>query len=246
MTANTINNTISVDCVIFGYDNGMLNVLLVERMLKEPQDGQVVFADLTLAGNHIYEHETLDEAAQRILFDLTGLKSIYLEQFKSFAHPDRLKRPNDQLWLRSQGRNPDQRIITVGYYSLLASHDITLEWKGRNVKWQAIADVTDLAFDHMEIFQEALKALRQKLIHEPIGFELLPAKFTLTQLQQVYETILGTTLDKRNFRKKVAKMKYLVPLDEKQKGVAHKPAQLYTFNRDIYEQTKKELFDFNI
>lgn len=232
--------------MIFGYDNGMLNVLLVERMLKEPQDGQVVFADLTLSGNHIYEHETLDEAAQRILFDLTGLKSIYLEQFKSFANPDRLKRPNDQLWLRSQGRNPDQRIITVGYYSLLASHDITLEWKGRNVKWQAIADVTDLAFDHMEIFQEALKALRQKLIHEPIGFELLPAKFTLTQLQQVYETILGTTLDKRNFRKKVAKMKYLVPLDEKQKGVAHKPAQLYTFNRDIYEQTKKELFDFNI
>ncbi len=246
MLTNITNNHISVDCVIFGYDSGTLNVLLVERILKELNSEKEVFSDLTLAGNHIYEHETLDEAAQRILFDLTGLKSIYLEQFKSFAGTQRLSRSNDQRWLRSHGRDPDRQIITVGYYSLLPSHDIRLEWKGRNVRWYPVSEVKELAFDHLEILQEALKALRQKLIHEPIGFELLPPKFTLTGLQQVYETILGTTLDKRNFRKKIAKMKYLIPLDEKQMGVAHKPAQLYCFDRAIYEQTKREFFDFNI
>lgn len=246
MTKRLINNTISVDCVIFGFDFEKLNVLLVDRVLLDEKTGDELFSDLTLTGNHIFEHESLEDAAARILFDLTGLENIYLNQFGAFCDPDRLKRPNDQAWLRASGRDPESRIISVGYYSLLATEKVTLKWKGRNVKWYPVADVTDLAFDHFHILQTALQSLRRELLYEPIGFELLPEKFTLSQLQKLYEVVLGIDLDKRNFRKKIARMKYLIPLDEKQKGVAHKPARLYMFSRDVCEKTRKEVFDFNI
>ena len=246
MTNGLINNTISVDCVIFGFDFERLNVLLVERVLNDENTGEQLFSDLTLAGNHIFEHENLEDAASRILFDLTDLENIYLKQFGAFCDLDRLKRPNDQMWLRANGRDPESRIISVGYYSLLATNKVTLKWKGRNVKWYPVSEVTDLAFDHYQILQSALKALRRELLYEPIGFELLPEKFTLSQLQKLYEVVLGVEMDKRNFRKKIARMKYLIPLDEKQKGVAHKPARLYMFSREVYEKTRKEVFDFNI
>lgn len=239
-----INQNISVDCVIFGFDSEQLNVLLVDRTLTN--EDQEIFSDLTLTGNHIYENEELNDAATRILFDLTGVKDIYLEQFGVFASPDRLNHPNDRQWLLANGRNPDSRIITIAYYSLIATKEVTLEWKGRNVKWYPVKEVGSLAFDHNQILNKALAALRSKLRSEPIGFALLPEKFTLTQLQKVYEIILGTEMDKRNFRKKIARMKYLIPLNEKQKGVAHKPAQLYLFDRDIYEKTKTQMFDFSI
>ncbi len=246
MTRNRINNSISVDCVIFGFDFEKLNVLLVERVLLDQKTGDELFSDLTLTGNHIFEHESLEDAAARILFDLTGLENIYLKQFGAFCDPDRLKRPNDQAWLRASGRDPESRIISVGYYSLLSTEKVTLKWKGRNVKWHPVSEVTDLAFDHLTIFQSALEALRRELLFEPIGFELLPEKFTLSQLQKLYEVVLGVELDKRNFRKKIARMKYLIPLDEKQKGVAHKPARLYMFSKEVYDKTRKEVFDFNI
>jgi ADP-ribose pyrophosphatase YjhB (NUDIX family) len=246
MPPQIINPNISVDCVIFGFDGEQLNVLLVDRVLHDPTNNAILFSDLTLTGNHVYENEDLDEAAQRVLFDLTGLRNIYLDQFGVFAHPDRLQNPKDQKWLIASGRNPYNRIATIGYFSLLATNKVTLEWKGRNVKWYPVASVGPLAFDHNQILNKALAALRIKLRNEPIGFELLPQKFTLTQLQKVYEVILGTSLDKRNFRKKIARMKYLIPLDEKQKGVAHKPAQLYIFSREVYERTKREMFDFSI
>lgn len=240
------NPNLSVDCVIFGFDGEQLNVLLVDRTLTDAQTGQVLFSDLTLTGNHIYEDEDLDEAAQRILNDLTGLKNIYLEQFGVFANPNRLKKTADQQWLLANGRNPNNRIATVGYFSLLSTKKVTLEWKGRNVKWYPVSTVGELAFDHNQILNKALAALRFKLLNAPIGFELLTEKFTLSQLQKVYEIILGASMDKRNFRKKIARMKYLIPLDEKQKGVAHKPAQLYVFDRGIYEKSKTEMFDFSI
>lgn len=240
-----LNDYISVDCVIFGFDFEKLNVLLVERTLTN-ENGDVIFSDETLTGNHIYEDETLDDAANRVLFDLTGLHDIYLEQFKMFAHPDRLKAENDLIWLNHLDRDPNKRIVTAGYFALLSKQNITLEWKGRNVKWTPINNVGKLGFDHNQIFKDALKAVRHKLLQEPIGFELLPEKFTLSQLQKVYEIVLDTQLDKRNFRKKVNRMKYLVPLDEKQKGVAHKPAQLFMFSRDVYEKTRKDLFDFSV
>ncbi len=238
-----LNNYISVDCVVFGFNFEKLNVLVVERTLSDGS-GEIEFSDLTLTGNHIYEDETIVEAADRILFDLTGLADIYLEQFKTFASPDRLKKENDRKWLLHDGRDPDKRIVSVGFFALLATQKVTIEWKGRNVKWMPVDEVGKLAFDHNLILEEALKALRSKLLHEPIGFELLPEKFTLSQLQKVYEIILDTTFDKRNFRKKVARMKYLIPLDEKQKGVAHKPARMYLFSREVYELTRKEILNF--
>ncbi|WP_075591416.1 NUDIX hydrolase [Labilibacter marinus] len=235
---------ISVDCVIFGFEIDRLNVLLVDRTLRGEGESDIEFADHTLTGNHIYETETVGDAANRVLYDLTGLTGIYLEQFKTFAHPDRLKKENDRKWLLHDGRDPDKRIVSIGYFALLATQDVTIEWKGRNVKWVPYHEIGELAFDHNEILENALIALRNKAKHEPIGFELLPEKFTLSQLQKVYEIILDTEFDKRNFRKKVARMKYLIPLDEKQTGVAHKPARLYMFSREVYEKTKKDLFDF--
>jgi len=246
MTNRILNPYISVDCVIFGYNGKELQVLLVDRTLISETDGAIVFSDLTLTGNHLYEDETIEEAAYRVLFDLTGLNNVFLDQFKAFAHPDRLKKPNDRRWLLHDGRDPDKRIVSIGFFSLLATQDETLEWKGRNVKWVPLSKIGELAFDHNQIVEEALKSLRSKMKHEPIGFELLPEKFSLTEMQHVYEVILGTELDKRNFRKKIARMKYLVPLDEKQKGVAHKPARLYVFSRDVYEKTRKEMFDFTV
>lgn len=239
------NNYISVDCVIFGFDFEKLNVLLVDRILNV-NGGDIQFSDLTLTGNHIYENEEVDAAAIRVLFDLTGLKDIYLEQFKTFAGTKRLSKSNDRAWLIHDGRDPDTRIVSIGYFALLAAQNVTLEWKGRNVRWVPVKQVGELAFDHNLILNEALLALRNKILHEPIGFELLPEKFTLSQLQKVYEIIMDTEFDKRNFRKKVARMKYLIPLEEKQKGVAHKPARLFQFDREVYEQTKKELFDFSV
>ncbi len=239
----TINNSVSVDCVIFGFDFTNLNVLLVDRVLYDQETGEELINDLTLTGNHIFEHEELDDAASRILFELTGLENIYLEQFYTFGSPNRIQRTKDKIWLEANGRN---RIFTVGYYSLLASENITLQWKGRNVRWIPVSTIYELAFDHFEILQKALQALRKKVITEPILFELLPSKFTLSQLQKLYEIILGIKLDKRNFRKKIARMDYLTKLEEKQQGVAHKPAWLYIFDRNIYEKNRKELLDFAI
>ncbi|MEN9443544.1 MAG: hypothetical protein RIS47_434 [Bacteroidota bacterium] len=242
----TLNSNISVDCVVFGFDFEQLYVLLVERQYHDPVTGKEIFNDLTLMGNHIYNNEDLGEAAERILNELTGLSDIYLQQFGAFGNPLRLSKPNDQLWLAASQRDPKNMIVTVGYFSLLNNQDVTLQWKGRNVSWYPVNEVGELAFDHKVILDAALTALRRSLMDEPIGFELLPSKFTLTQLQKLYEAVFGTELDKRNFRKRIAKTKYLIPLDEKQTGVAHKPARLYMFSREVYEKTKRELWDFNI
>ena len=239
-----LNRNISVDCVVFGYDYEKLNVLIVKRTLSDPDTNSEIFSDYTLAGNHIYERETLEAAAHRIVHDLTGLKNIYLEQFKTFAHPDRLKGSNDQLWLKHIGFDPNVRIVSIGFFALLEVQKTNLKWMGREVKWVPVHEVGRLGFDHNQILDEALIAMREKMKHEPIGFELLPEKFTLTQLQTVYEKIFDTEFDKRNFRKKAQRMKYLIPLNEKQKGVSHKPAQLYMFSREVYEKTKTEQFDF--
>lgn len=241
-----LNKYISVDCVVFGYDAQSLHVLLVHRHLEDPVSGEPILSDYTLSGNHVLENERIEDAADRILFDLTGLSGIYFEQFKTFADPDRLSKEKDQFWLMSIGRNPEERVVSIGFFALLSTNSVTLEWKGREVKWVPIGEVGELGFDHNQILAEALIALREKMKHEPIGFELLPEKFTLTELQTVYECIFDTSFDKRNFRKKVQRMNYVFPLNEKQTGVSHKPAQLYTFDRVIYEKTKTEQFDFII
>lgn len=235
---------VSVDCVIFGFDMAQLNVLLVERKLKDPNTDKFIISDLTLTGYHIYKNEDLDSAAQRIVYDLTGLQNLVMEQFYTFGALDRLNHPNDQIWLEQFGDIFSDRVITVGYYSLLPSTDIKIIQKDRVINWYPVETASNLAYDHEKILKKAIEHLRYKLRHEPIGFEMLPEKFTLSQMQKLYEAVLGKKFDKRNFRKKVSLMNYVVPLNEKQTGVAHKPAQLFMFSRDIYEKTRKERFDF--
>ncbi len=235
---------ISVDCVVFGYDGEKLNVLLVKRTINTNGRKTDFTPDWTLTGNHVYEQEPILDAAKRVLHDLTGFSDIYLEQFRTFAHPTRLLKPKDQLWLRHIGHDPSKRVVSIGYFALLATEDVALRAFDREVRWTPVKEIGKLAFDHNEIIDAALIALRNKMKHEPIGFELLPLKFTLSQLQNVYEQIFDVTFDKRNFRKKVSRMKYVIALNEKQQGVRHKPAQLYMFSREVFEKTKRELFDF--
>lgn len=234
--------TISVDCVIFGYDDNELKVLVRREFVPMGKD---IRLEWKLPGNHIRRDENIDSTAQRILKEQTGLENIFVKQFMVFSDPERLeKRPQDYEWVKP--RLMDNRVITVGFYSLLNISDIDSSKMIEEAKWEKAYEVTELMFDHNEIFEEALKKLRYDLLHEPLVFELLPEKFTLTQMQKVYEAIFNTNYDKRNYRRKVNKMPYLVPLDEIQTGVSHKPARFYTFDREIYENTRMERFDFRV
>jgi 8-oxo-dGTP diphosphatase len=236
---------VSVDCVVFGFDFTNLNVLLIERNMTIDS---IVYYDMKLPGDLMKMNEDLDEAAARILKENTALSQIYLKQFKSFGSPDRLKRkPRDLDWLR-QIDHPEEHVITIAYYSLI---DISEQSNSKlilsnNARWCPVNEVSDLVMDHLNILKGALEHLRIELLNKPIGFELLPDKFTLSQMQKLYEVILGTTFDKRNFRKKISSMKYLIPLNEKQVGVAHKPARLYIFSREVYTKTRKDNFDFSV
>jgi hypothetical protein len=237
---------LSVDCVVFGFDYKKLNVLLTKRELRDPLTDEMLFTDYTVQGHHVLVGENLDEAATRVLKDKTGLNNIYLEQFYTFGSTKRMKGQRDQLWVSRMFPMISKHVISVGYYSLVDSLTVMPDPEHHETVWFPVDELPELGFDHEEIIQKALECLRIKLSREPIGFELLPEKFTLTQLQKLYEAILGTKMDRRNFRKKVAQMKYLIPLDEKQTGVAHKPAQVYIFSKDVYTRTKKEKFDFSI
>jgi len=238
------NPHISVDCVIFGFDFEKLNVLLLERRL-EREDGSVVFCDQSLVGQHIKKSESLDDAAARILLESTGLSNIYLEQFYTFGSPERLNKERAKIWLKSIGRDPEERVITVGYFSLVNTHAVHVSYTQRHACWCDVKKVENLAFDHDQILKKGLEALRLKIKSEPIAFELLPQKFTLSQLQKLYEVVLDITIDKRNFRKKALQSDYIVPLKEKQKDSQYKPAQLFMFSREIYNATKKEDFSFS-
>jgi 8-oxo-dGTP diphosphatase len=248
MISHKIVPNISVDCVVFGFDFKKLNVLLVERELKDEKSGKVLISDHTLTGYHIFDDEDLDSAASRILKGLTGLDNIFLEQFGAFGQLDRVSSPKDQLWLKSIKKGFADRIITVGYLALIDNTKVTLRLKDRNVSWFPVSEIKDmdLAFDHKFLFYKALEALQKKVKVEPIAFELLPDYFTISQLQKLYESLLGTSFDKRNFRKKVAQMHYVIPLKKKQQGVAHKPAQYYLFSREVYEKTRKGRISFII
>ncbi len=238
------NPHISIDCVIFGFDFEKLNVLLLERRL-EHEDPSIAFCDQSLVGQHIKLKESLDDAAARILFETTGLTNIYLEQFYAFGAPDRLNKERAKIWLKSIGRDPAVQVITIGYFSLVNTNTVQVSYNPRHASWCDVKKVENLAFDHDQILKKGLEALRLKIKSEPIAFELLPQKFTLSQLQKLYEVVLDINIDKRNFRKKALQSDYIVALSEKQKDVLHKPAQLFMFSREIYKATKKEDFSFN-
>jgi len=219
----------SVDNVIFGFDGGDLKVLLIQR-------GQAPFKDKwALPGDLVYPNEDLNTAAERVLEQLTGLRGVYLEQVKTFG---------------AVNRHPLGRVITVAYITLIkiSNYTLTPASFAQSAKWHSIDEVGDLAFDHNEILESCLRRLKRKVRTAPIGFELLPPKFTLTELQQLYDSVLRLPkrLDKRNFRKKILSMNLLVECHEMQEGVAHRPAKLYQFDREKYGQFVNEGFVFDI
>ena len=218
---------LTVDCVVFGFDEAELKVLLIERGL-EPFKGQ-----WALPGGFVRVDEPLDEAARRELAEETGLEKVFLEQLYTFSRVD---------------RDPRERVISVAYYALTkpADHRTHATTDAADAQWFAVSGVPALAFDHADILATALQRLRGKLRYEPIGFELLPPKFTLSRLQHLYETVLGTPLDKRNFRKKVLSHGLLLPLNETHREGAHRPAQLFRFDPVRYEKLKKKGFHFEL
>ncbi|MDA9864357.1 NUDIX domain-containing protein [Flavobacteriales bacterium] len=223
---------VSVDNVVFGFDGEELQVLLIRQGLPGEDMGAERF-HMAVPGDLILPEEGLDEAAARILSNLTSIKDIYLKQFHAFGAPDRVFDEKDREWLTKIRRYPNRRVVTVGYYSLVALEDYRPKPSSfaSRAEWCPLAEIPTLAFDHNSIIEAGLEKLREDVVHRNIIFELLPEKFTLGQFQRLHEIILGKVLDKRNFRKNVKRMAEVVPLDEKQAGVLHKPAQLYTYRR---------------
>jgi 8-oxo-dGTP diphosphatase len=218
---------LTVDCVVFGLDASDLKIMLIQRDLS-PFAGE-----WALPGGFVRIEESLDEAALRELREETGIQQVFLEQLYTFGQLD---------------RDPRDRVVTVAYYALvnLDQYQIQAQTDARDAAWFPVAQIPKLAFDHAQIVAVALKRLKGKVRYEPIGFELLPKKFTLTQLQKLYETVLEQSLDKRNFRKKILSMNLLVELDELQTGVSHRAARFYQFDELKYQQLKKAGFNFEI
>lgn len=226
------NPHVSVDCVIFGFDGEKLKILLIERSIKEDNE---LYNDKKLPGSIILNDENLDEAASRVLTELTGLKNIYLSQFRSFGGPERTKNPRDIFWLENTMQLKIRRIVTVAYVALIKiDRKILTNSEETSANWYNLSDVSkmNLAFDHKEIITRGLEHIRHNLDIEPhLLFELLPRKFTISQLRTLYDTIHQTNSDVRNFQKKVVQWPHVVALDEMEKNVPHRAARLYKYKK---------------
>jgi ADP-ribose pyrophosphatase YjhB (NUDIX family) len=218
---------VSVDCVLFAFDKGEVEVLLIQR-------GTELYENTwALPGDLVYPTENIDDAAKRILFELTGLHDLYLAQAQAFGDVN---------------RHPQGRVVTVGYFALIKKDDYKPEahsW-AKQVKWHKISEVPKMPFDHNDIVEASLTRLRKRARRQPIGFNLLPEKFTLLELQALYESLLDEKFDKPNFRKKVLDMKLLEPLNEVQQNVKHRPAKLFKFNEGRYNELVEDGFDFTL
>jgi 8-oxo-dGTP diphosphatase len=220
---------VAVDCVVFGLDldEDALEILLIQRS-NEP------FAHAwALPGGFMQMDETAGDAARRELEEETGVTDVYLEQLFTFTDVD---------------RDPRGRVVSIAYYALakLSDHRIRAATDAESAGWFGIHELPRLAFDHQVIIDTAIERLRGKVRYAPIGFELLPQKFTLSQLQRLYEVILEKPLDKRNFRKKLLAMDLLIDTGEQEQGVAHRAARLYRFDRRKYQKLAKHGFSFDI
>lgn len=228
------NNHISIDCVVFGFDGSNLRVLLVKRSGTDAAGDD--YHDMKLPGSLIYQDEDLDEAASRVLFELTGVKDLPLTQFKAFGSKDRTRNPRDVYWLERAQQAKVERIVTIAYFSIVKL-DRTLEKAvdADTAVWKPLQDIGRLAFDHNQIIVDALQAIRRETENNrSLLFDLLPKKFTASQLRLLTEILYDKPLDVRNFHKKIAQMPYVVPLDERQQGVAHRAARYYKFDRKAY------------
>ncbi|MBK8806576.1 MAG: NUDIX hydrolase [Bacteroidales bacterium] len=218
---------VTTDCVIFGFDEGELKLLLIERAL-EPFKGRWAFP-----GGFLNMNENADDCAQRELFEETGIENVFIEQLYTFTDVD---------------RDPRGRVVTIAYYALvkLSEYKVTAGDDAKKAQWFPLSQIPTLAFDHDRILRIALTRLRGKIAYQPIGFELLPEKFTLPELQNLYETILEVQLDRRNFRKKILSYDLLIDQNQSVTGVAHKGAKYYSFDKKKYEELSKRGFNFEI
>lgn len=211
---------LSVDCVIFGFDDSKLKVLLIRSDLKKFSEKWSLLGDL------VFPQEDLDAAAYRVLKQRTGLSDVYLEQVETFGKVN---------------RHPAGRVVTVAYYSLINVQHYKLNILENELHWHDAKTVTDLAFDHQEIFNSCMEKLQKRVKEHPLGFNLLPKKFSLRELQSLYEAILDIKMDRRNFRKKFLSMDFLIDLKEMEQDVQHRPGKLYRFNFEKYDKKKKKL-----
>ena len=215
---------VAVDCIIFGFHDGKLNLLLIRRDFS-PRRGE-----WSLMGGFLQAKESLDDAAARVLQELTGLHDVYLEQFRAFGEVD---------------RDEAERTVSVGYYALVEQDQVNSQLSPEYAAhWVPIDDIPPLVFDHRQMVNAALKRLRYRSTHEPVGFELLPQKFTISQLQALYEGIFGTTIDAGNFRRRLRKMDFLERLNEKDTSGSRKGAWYYHFVPERYEAAKSAGSDF--
>lgn len=206
------NIAVSVDCVIFGYENKELKVLLIESDLKE-------FSGLySLLGDLVRPDEDLDAASYRVLKERTGLDDVFLQQVHTFGRVN---------------RHPSGRVVSTAYYSLININNHKLSIDDSNLHWHSVNSIKKLAFDHKEILDTCLKLLRSQVMDYPVVYNLLPEKFSLRALQEVYEAILGVSLDRRNFRKKIALKNWLQELDELEDDVSHRPGKLHKFKPKV-------------
>jgi 8-oxo-dGTP diphosphatase len=210
---------ITIDCVIFGFEENELKVLLIRSDLK-CYEGK-----WSLLGDIVGETEQLDEAAYRVLQQRTGMNDVFLQQVKTFGNPD---------------RHPGGRVITVAYCSLLNIRHHELKIYDNELHWHAVKTLDNMAFDHQQVIDECYKWLQKRIQEHPLAFNLLPEKFSLRELQNLYEAILGVELDRRNFRKKFFSMDFLIDQDEYEENVPHRPGKLYKFSFEKYEQNKRK------
>ncbi|MCB0736993.1 MAG: NUDIX hydrolase [Bacteroidetes bacterium] len=218
---------VSVDCVIFGFSGDDLEVLLIKRG-TEPFKGK-----WAVPGDLVYPFENIDDAAKRVLGELTGLTDMYFDQSKSFGEVN---------------RHPIGRVVTIGYFSLIKKDEQNPKassW-AEQLEWHKLNKLPDLAFDHNQILEASMERLRKRVRRQPIGFNLLPDKFTLLELKALYESVLGEPFDKSNFRKKFLDMDLLTDINQRQTNVKHRPAKLFSFNQKRYEELTERGFNFSI
>lgn len=219
--------SVTIDCVIFGYDGEKLSVLLLNRK-EEPYAGM-----WTVPGGFLYLDETLEESADRILRTKTGLGSLYLEQLFTFGRPD---------------RDPRGRVLSVTYYALINPEhvELTTGKMANDVNWFPVSQLPALGFDHKDVLQTAIQRLQAKVTYQPVGFELLNPQFTISELQDLYECILNVRLDRRNFHKKITASGIVKPTGQKRLGEKNRAPELFEFDRERYDALVKSGFQFKI